>query len=91
MDSRLSRWKPTTTDLDGSVVDAEVEYDPLKLYDDPYPIFHQLRDLAPVYLNHERGLWVLSLYADVLAAARDWRTYVNGRGVYVDVEDCRTD
>jgi cytochrome P450 len=66
---------------------SEVEYDPLKFYDDPYPMFRQLREMAPVYRNDERGLWVLSRYADVLAAARDWRTFVSSRGVDVDVED----
>jgi len=66
---------------------SPVVYDPLRLYDDPYPVYRELRDTAPVYRNAERGLWVLSRYADVQAAAGDWRTFTNGRGVDVDVED----
>jgi cytochrome P450 len=67
--------------------ELQVTYDPLKFYDDPYPVFLQLRETAPVYHNDERRLWVLSRYSDVLAAARDWRTFVSSRGVDVDVED----
>ena len=64
-----------------------VEYDPLQFYDDPYPIYRQLRETAPLYRNPERGIWVLSRYADVQAAARDWETFINGRGVDLDIED----
>ena len=48
-------------------------YDPLTFYEDPYPVYRELRETAPVYYNEDRGLWVLSRYADVLAAARDWQ------------------
>jgi cytochrome P450 len=63
----------------------EVEYDPLEYYEDPYPIYRQLRETAPVYHNAERGLWILSRYADVQAAARDHKTFISGRGA--DAED----
>jgi cytochrome P450 len=66
---------------------AAVRYDPLTFYEDPYPIYRELRDAAPAYRNDERDLWVLSRYADVQAAARDWETFANGRGVDIDVED----
>ena len=64
-----------------------VSYDPLTFYEDPHPIYRDLRDAAPVYRNDERDLWVLSRYADVQAAGRDWETFANGRGVDIDVED----
>jgi cytochrome P450 len=63
-----------------------VEYDPLKFYDDPYPVYRALRDAEPVYHNDERGVWVLSRYSDVQDAARDPGTFSNSRGVDIDVE-----
>ena len=65
----------------------EVEYDPFRFYDDPYPIYRQLRETAPLYRNAQRGLWVLSRYSDIQAVARDWHTFISGRGVDIDVED----
>ena len=62
-------------------------YDPLTFYEDPYPVYRELRETAPVYYNEDRGLWVLSRYADVLAAARDWQTFTNARGVDIDEGD----
>ena len=66
---------------------SQVEFDPLKYYEDPYPIYRELREIAPVYYNAERDLWVLSRYSDVQAAARDYKTFANGHGVDVDRED----
>jgi cytochrome P450 len=72
--------------MNGSAGDV-LDYDPIQFYEDPYPIYRQLRDDAPVYHNRARGVWVLSRYEDVQTAARDWGTLVNGRGVDVFVED----
>src|ERR1700727_878562 len=66
---------------------GQVSYDPLAFYDDPYPVYRRLRDSAPVYRDERWGLWVLSRHADVVAAARDWRTFMSGRGVDVDRGD----
>jgi cytochrome P450 len=61
-----------------------VEFDPLSavFFDDPYPVYRRLRDEAPVY-RAARGLWVLSRFADVLAAHRDWESFSSTRGVDV--------
>ena len=67
-----------------TVPPLDVAYDPLAFYDDPYPLYRQLRDSAPVYHNEQWGLWVLSRQADVQAAARDWHTFTSARGVDVD-------
>jgi cytochrome P450 len=64
-----------------------VEYDPFLFYEDPYPIYRRLRDQAPVYLNRERSIWVLSRFDDVQAAGRDWRTFSSAEGV--DIDDSR--
>jgi cytochrome P450 len=62
----------------------EITYDPLEFYDDPYPLYRRLRDSAPVYHSEKWRLWVLSRYADVQAAARDWHTFTSARGVDLD-------
>jgi hypothetical protein len=64
-----------------------VEYDPFLFYEDPYPIYRQLRDEAPVHLSPERRLWVLSRFDDVQRAGRDWRTFSSAEGV--DIDDSR--
>jgi cytochrome P450 len=61
-----------------------VHYDPFVFYDDPYPVYRQLRDEAPLYFNSERKLWVLSRFEDVQAAGRDWRTFSSAEGVDID-------
>ncbi len=38
----------------------------------PYPLYHQLRDLRPVHRT-SRGMWLLSRYDDCWAAMRDPR------------------
>ena len=61
--------------------------DPIQFYADPYPVYRHLRDNDPVRPDPERNIWVLSRYDDVQAAARDWQTFINGRGVDVFAED----
>ncbi|MGH3138654.1 MAG: cytochrome P450, partial [Gaiellales bacterium] len=64
-----------------------VEYDPFLFYEDPYPVYRRLRDEAPVYLNRERSIWVLSRFDDVQRAGRDWHTFSSAEGV--DIDDSR--
>ena len=64
-----------------------VEYDPFLFYEDPSPIYRRLRYEAPVYLNRERSIWVLSRFDDVQGAGRDWRTFSSAEGV--DIDDSR--
>jgi len=40
---------------------------------DPYPFYRRLRDADPVYWDARRDTWVLTRYADVVAALRDPR------------------
>jgi cytochrome P450 len=42
---------------------------------DPYPVYKQLREEAPVYHCAPLNFWAISRYADVLDAHRDFRTY----------------
>jgi cytochrome P450 len=59
-------------------------FDPLQLYEDPYPLYSRLREEAPLYHSSERDCWVLSRYEDVSATARDWRTYSSSDGDDLD-------
>jgi cytochrome P450 len=61
-----------------------VQYDPFVFYEDPYPVYRRLRDEAPLCLSAEHSLWVLSRFADVQAAGRDWRTFSSAEGVDID-------
>jgi cytochrome P450 len=61
-------------------------FDPFsaQIPDDPYPMFRELRDHAPVYRNDERDFWALSRYDDVQRASRDWQAFTNADGVEQD-------
>ena len=67
--------------------DPSIAWDPLIQLDDPYPVYRELRDQAPVHHHPGRDLWTLSRWDDVEAAAKDWETFsssVGGRGNDVD-------
>lgn len=53
-------------------------------HEDPYPIYQQLRDQAPLYRNDELGFWALSRYDDVLAAFKDPQRFSNAQGVSLE-------
>jgi cytochrome P450 len=61
-------------------------FDPFsaQIPDDPYPIYRELRDHAPVYRNDERDFWALSRFDDVQWASRDWHALTNADGVEQD-------
>jgi cytochrome P450 len=45
---------------------------------DPYPLYHQIREQAPVFWDEKIGEWVVTGYNEVVAALRDPRTTVQG-------------
>ena len=47
---------------------------------DPFPLYAALRDEHPCFYSEEAEMWVLSRYADVLAAGLDWKTYSSAKG-----------
>jgi cytochrome P450 len=51
---------------------------------DPYPIYKQLRDEAPVYHCAPLNFWALARYADVLDAHRDFKSYSSAGGVTIE-------
>jgi cytochrome P450 len=62
-------WDPFDVDID----------------DDPYPVWKQLRDEAPVYWNDRYGFFALSRFADVQAAHRDVRTFLSSHGTVLEL------
>jgi cytochrome P450 len=64
--------------------DAGPVYEPLQLHEDPYPLYRRLRDEAPAYADPAGRFWALSRYADVQAAARDWRAFSSAQGNDLD-------
>lgn len=50
--------------------------------EDPYPVYRELRDHAPVYWSSQASCWVLSRYHDVSAALADPATYSSASGIF---------
>jgi cytochrome P450 len=48
---------------------------------DPYPFYRWLRERQPVFHNPRKGIYALSRYADVLAAARNHELFSSAAGV----------
>jgi cytochrome P450 len=48
----------------------------------PYPVYRELRDHAPVYWSPQASCWVLSRYDDVSAALIDTTTYSSASGIF---------
>ncbi len=59
-------------------------YDPFdpQVIADPYPVYRELRHLAPVYWSAPADCWVLSRYDDVAAALHDPATYSSASGIF---------
>ncbi|HEY5024177.1 MAG TPA: cytochrome P450 [Acidimicrobiales bacterium] len=64
-------------------------YDPLdpELWRDPYPTYGRLRDEDPVHFVATRGFWVLSRFADVMAAACDTGTFSSAHGLTFEEDE----
>lgn len=48
---------------------------------DPYPLYAQLREQAPVYLEPQFGTFVLTRFDDVYGALRDHATFSSAQGI----------
>ncbi len=70
-----------------SIAEATGLYDPFthSVWDDPYPIYRELRDHHPIYRNEARDCWVLSRHADIQAASRNVATFSAAEGVDLDL------
>jgi len=59
---------------DGTLSVADI----IQNIDNPYPLYHQLREQGPVYWDERANSWVLTCYTDIAAALRDPRYTVMG-------------
>lgn len=68
-------------------VKVEPYYDPFdfEIDDDPYPVWKQLRDVAPLYHNDKYGFYALSRHADVARELVNWNEYRSGKGTTADI------
>jgi cytochrome P450 len=63
-----------------------VEYNPFawETAHNPYPIYRQLRDEAPVYHNEKLNFWALSRYEDVVAGHLNVDDFSSAHGVTIE-------
>src|ERR1700722_20851157 len=47
---------------------------------DPFAAYRRLRDDFPCFWSDEANAWVLSRFADIVAALNNWRTYSSAKG-----------
>ncbi|KUI04811.1 cytochrome P450 [Mycobacterium sp. IS-3022] len=68
-------------------VKVDPYYDPFDfdIDDDPYPVWKQLRDDAPLYHNDKYGFYALSRYSDVVRELVNWKDYRSGKGTTVEI------
>ena len=66
--------------------DVAIFFDPLSFaaYDNPYELYKNLRDNAPVYFSERRNLYVISRHEDVHAALKNDAQLVNSLGNDMD-------
>ena len=55
-----------------------------EFHDDPFPVYRQLRDVAPCYHDEDLGFWALSRYDDVVRALHDPETYCSRFGITLE-------
>ncbi|OBI41916.1 cytochrome [Mycobacterium kyorinense] len=68
-------------------VKVDPYYDPFdfEIDDDPYPVWTQLRDIAPLYHNDKYGFYALSRHSDVARGLVNWTDYRSGKGTTIDI------
>jgi cytochrome P450 len=58
-----------------------------EFHDDPFPVYRQLRDEAPIYHDDELGFWALSRYDDVVRALHDPDTFCSRFGITLEADN----
>jgi cytochrome P450 len=66
---------------------SELYWDPfdIDIDSDPYDIWRQLRDDAPLYRNDRFDFWALSRFADVEAASRNPKVFSSAHGTVLEL------
>ncbi|EKF25770.1 cytochrome P450 family protein [Mycolicibacterium hassiacum DSM 44199] len=63
-----------------------IDFDPFsdEYFTNPFEIYRQLRDHAPVYFSEKYNFWALSRYADVAPSMKDHQRFSSAKGVTLD-------
>ena len=66
---------------------SNVYYDPydVEIERDPYPVYRQLREEAPLYYNEQYDFYALSRYEDVERGLLDSTAYSSSRGQILEL------
>ena len=66
---------------------TSVYFDPydVAINADPYPIYEQLREEAPIYYNERYDFWALSRHEDVQKALVNWQVFTSTRSDILDI------
>ncbi len=66
---------------------TSVYFDPydVAINADPYPVYKQLREEAPVYYNDRYDFWALSRHEDVQKALVNWQVFTSTRSDILDI------
>lgn len=70
-----------TTTLDGEHADADLDLFSPDLVAEPFAALDDLRGRSAAVYMAKHDFWVMTRYADVRAAAADWKTFTSAQGV----------
>ena len=64
------------------VSEGQIHWDPYNpnYFKNPYPVFAQLREEAPVYYNEQYDFYAVSRYEDVQRCLGEWENFSSARG-----------
>jgi cytochrome P450 len=71
---------------------SDVRYDPydVEINADPYPMFHRLREEAPLYYNDQHDFYALSRFDDVNKGLVDYEAFSSARGAILELIKANT-
>ena len=66
---------------------SDVYYDQysVEINADPYPVYRQLREEAPIYYNDAHDFFAVSRFEDVESGLLDAQTYISGKGAVLEI------
>jgi cytochrome P450 len=66
---------------------SDVYYDQysVEINADPYPVYRQLREEAPIYYNETHDFFAVSRFDDVEKGLLDAQTYISGKGAILEI------
>jgi hypothetical protein len=77
----------------GERASSGVHFDPFDyaFHENPYPVYRELREKAPVFWNEDLRFWALSRHADVLAGFKNWEHFSNAHGISLEIAELDAD